>query len=288
MTSRIDHNDPQGHGAFSLTYHYEMLSDYKRVTPFALAISEMCRDKVVFESGTGTGIMSILAARAGAKHVFCTELDPVVAEFATRNFAQSGLGHRITLLKKNTLDVTLADVGGAPVDVIIAENLATWQVTEPQNEVSNHLRSAIAHDRTQSIPECTYNFLQLAESSFRFFDAVDISTHFFEFNGIRGSVLHSAPTLFTTFNYTTQVGTSFEHSVDVQAWSAGEINSLRLTSPILVSQGNRFESSDSLMPPVVIPVVTPVSVSTGERLQVSVKYHTHTAWGEVEARVTKL
>lgn len=288
MTSRIEHNDPQGHGAFSITYHYEMLSDYKRVTPFARAIGELCRGKVVFESGTGTGIMSILAARAGATHVYCTELDPVVAEFAKRNFAASGFASKITLLQKNTLEVTRADVGGAPVDIIIAENLATWQVTEPQNQVSNHLRAVIAHEKTLSIPETTHNYLQLAESSFRFFDAVDLKTHFFEFSGIRGPILHSAPTLFSTFDYKGEVATSCEHSVELVAWSSGEVNSLRLTSPIVVSSGNLFESSDSLMPPVVIPLASPVSVETGERVVVTVRYKTHTAWGEVEARISKI
>lgn len=287
MTSRIEHNDPKGHGAFSLTYHYEMLADAKRVTPFARAIEQQCEGKVVFESGTGTGVMSLLAARAGATHVFCTELDPTVAEFAKLNFGNSGFGSKITLLQKSTLDVTLADLGGVRPDVIIAENLATWQVTEPQNQVMNHLRRTVGKDSTIAIPAIAHNYVQLAESSYTFFDAVELKAHYFEFAGIRGATVRSAPTLFSTFDYSHEVPTTIEKEIEVRAWTRGVVNSLRMTSPLVVSEGNTFDSSDSLMPPVVVPLPTPVTVEVGEVVTVFVRYDTHTSWPDVVCAVTK-
>ena len=70
MTSRIDYNNPVSSGKLGLPYHHEMVSDTKRVTPFKLAIQATCKDKRVFESGIGSGIMSILAAKSGAKKVY--------------------------------------------------------------------------------------------------------------------------------------------------------------------------------------------------------------------------
>ena len=107
MTSRIDHNNPKASGAFGLPYHYEMLSDRQRVTPFAEAIKATCKNKIVLESGTGSGIFSILAAQAGAKHVFAVEIDPQIAQFARRNIQQSGYSDRITLLEKDILKVMM-------------------------------------------------------------------------------------------------------------------------------------------------------------------------------------
>ena len=144
MTSRISYNDPKNVGGFSLAYHREMLSDMKRLTPLLRAIEENCKDKVVFESGTGTGVLSIMAARAGARAVFCSEIDPAIAAFAKENIANSGCADRITLIEGSTLDVTLADLGGRRPEVLVAENLSTWQVTEPQNQVMNYLRTNLA------------------------------------------------------------------------------------------------------------------------------------------------
>lgn len=287
MTSRIDYNDPRAVGGFSLAYHREMLSDMKRVIPLLRAIDAHCRDKVVFESGTGTGVLSIMAARAGARAVFCSEIDPAIAAFAKQNIASSGCADRIHLLEGSTLDVTPADLGGLAAQVMIAENLSTWQVTEPQNQVINHVRSKLAQPGAISIPAVTRNYLQLAQTEYTFFDTVKLSCHFFEFSGIRGPIQLSKPALFTEFDYSKINEVAFDQEVTVTAWTAGTVNSLRLTSPIEYSDGNHFDWSDSLMPPVVVPLASSVNVRAGDQVIVSIRYQTNTRWEDVrcEARL---
>jgi predicted RNA methylase len=287
MTSRIDYNDPRAVGGFSLAYHREMLSDMKRVTPLLRAIAEQCKDKIVFESGTGTGVLSIMAARAGARRVFCSEIDPAIAAFAKQNIANSGAADRIRLFEGSTLDVTSADLDGLKPQVLIAENLSTWQVTEPQNQVINHLRRKVAEPAAVCIPALTRNYLQLAQTEYTFFETVELRCHFFEFSGIRGPIHLSAPTLFTTFDYSKINDEAIDATITVDAWTAGTVNSLRLTSPIEYSSGNHFDSSDSLMPPVVVPLATPLTVRAGDRVQVSIRYQTNTRWEDVhcEARL---
>lgn len=287
MTSRIDYNDPRAVGGFSLAYHREMLADMKRVIPLLRAIEANCQDKVVFESGAGTGVLSIMAARAGARAVFCSEIDPAIAAFARHNIASSGVADRIQLIERSTLDVTPADLGGLRPEVLIAENLSTWQVTEPQNQVMNHLRTTIAHPDAVAIPMLSRNFLQLAQTEYTFFDTVSLQCHFFEFSGIRGPIHLSRPTLFSEFDYCRTNEVSFDREISVLAWSAGTVNSLRLTSPLEYSPGNHFEWSDSLMPPVVVPLAAPVTVRAGDEVKVKVSYHTNTRWEDVrcEARL---
>jgi predicted RNA methylase len=288
MVSMTDHDDPKESDTFSLMYHYEMLSDAKRVTPFARTISELCPGKVVFESGTGTGVLSILAARAGAAAVYCTEIDPIVAQFARRNFEQSGFAEKITLIPKSTLHVTLDDLNGHRPDVLIAENLATWQVMEPQNQVMNHLRLHLGHQGTVSIPEKAFNYVQLGQSEYRFFDTVELKTPYYEFAGIRSAVLRSQPTLFSTFDYKGVVDTALEKEVVVTAWSRGIVNSLRLTSPLELSKDNHFEYSDSLMPPVVVPLPGDIEVAAGEQFVVSIRYQTYAQWREFDCSIRRL
>jgi Ribosomal protein L11 methyltransferase (PrmA) len=281
MTSRIDYNDPKTVGGFSLAYHREMLSDMKRLTPLLRAIEENCKDKVVFESGTGTGVLSIMAARAGARAVFCSEIDSAIAAFAKQNIANSGCADRINLLECSTLDVTLADLGGLKPEVLIAENLSTWQVTEPQNQVMNHLRTHLAQSGAMSIPAVSKNFLQLAQAEYTFFDTVELPCHFFEFSGVRAARQLSKPTLFSEFDYNAVTATTIDTTISVTAWTAGTVNALRLTSPIEYSSDNHFDWSDSLMPPVVVPLVTSVNVKAGDRLSVTVRYDTGTRWENV-------
>ena len=281
MTSRIDYNDPRTVGGFSLAYHREMLSDMKRLSPLLRAIEENCKDKVVFESGTGTGVLSIMAARAGALAVFCSEIDPAISAFAKQNIANSGCADRIKLLHGSTLDVTLADLDGLKPEVLVAENLSTWQVTEPQNQVMNHLRTHLAHPDAVSIPAVTRNFLQLAEAEYTFFDTVELRCHFFEFSGVRATRQLSKPTLFTEFDYNSITETTIDKTISVTAWASGTVNALRLTSPIEYSPNNQFDWSDSLMPPVVVPLVSSIDVKAGDRLTITVRYGTGTQWENV-------
>jgi hypothetical protein len=287
MTSRIDYNDPRAVGGFSLAYHREMLSDMKRVIPLIRAIEASVKDKVVFESGTGTGVLSIMAARAGARAVFCSEIDPAIALFAKQNIASSGCADRIQLIEGSTLDVTLADLGGLRPEVLIAENLSTWQVTEPQNQVMNHLRANLAHPQAVSIPARSHNYLQLAQTEYTFFDTVELSCHFFEFSGIRGPIQLSRPTLFSEFDYGGINETGVDKEITVAAWAPGTVNSLRLTSPLDYSDGNYFDYSDSLMPPVIVPLANSVQVRAGDEVRIAIRYQTNTRWEDVhcEARV---
>ena len=282
MTSRIEHHDPRKEGSFSLTYHYEMLSDESRVTPFARAIDQLCHGAVVFESGTGSGIMSILAARAGARHVFCTELDPRIAAFARSNIAASGVGDRITLLAKSTTDVTLADIGGEKIDVAMAENLATWLVTEPQNQVMNHLRDTLSHDRTVTIPGRVRNVLELAQARYRFYHAVSLKTHYVEFTGVPRAAIHSKETECFVFDYAQLNPTEIEGEVRIEVVSSGVVNAVRLTSPVELAQGVGFSASDSLMPPVVVPLEQDLTVAPGDTVIVQYRYRTNTAWEQFQ------
>ena len=63
-----------GYSHFSI--HEEMLKDTVRTKTYMKSIvnnPELFRDKVVLDVGSGTGILSIFAAKSGAKHVYGIE-----------------------------------------------------------------------------------------------------------------------------------------------------------------------------------------------------------------------
>jgi len=277
MTSRTKYNNPVAAGALGLPYHYEMVSDSNRVDPFKAAIERVCPGARVLESGTGSGILSLLAARAGAERVYTVDLDPQVGALATENIRRSGFDN-VVFLQRSILDVSLADLDGRRPDVIIAENLSTWQVTEPQILVLNHVNQNLAHPDTIRLPARMANELELTEAQFWFEELVEVRTHYFQFSGIRAPRVLSAPALFTALDLGQVNPTRFSGTVEVSAHTAGTLNSLRLTSPFTIHEEITCAGTDSVMPPVVVPLREDLKVTAGDRIRVTISYDTATSW----------
>jgi predicted RNA methylase len=278
MTSRIQFHDPREDESFSRALHYEMLSDTRRLEPFKRAIERTCAGKRVLESGAGSGILSLLAARAGATHVYAVEVDADTAQIARENIARNRLEHVITLLVKDTRDVTLTEIGGERADVVIAENLSTWQVSEPQISVLNHVNRELLKAEGVRLPERIFNTLELANSQYTFEGLVQLRAHYLEFTGVRRAIVLSRPFLFATVDLRQENGIEVNQSVSVPVTEGGIVNSLRLTSPLQHHDDIRFDSSDSLMPPVVIPLEEDLAVVAGDIVEVSVQYKHESKW----------
>jgi len=73
-----------------LNYHLSMLVDDVRTGSYGQAISRVVRaGDVVVDVGCGSGILSLLARRAGAKHVYAIESESVI-EMAKLVAAKNG------------------------------------------------------------------------------------------------------------------------------------------------------------------------------------------------------
>ena len=284
MTSRIDYNNPASSGKLGLPYHYEMISDAKRVIPFKLAIQATCKNKRVFESGIGSGIMSILAARAGAKKVYATEIDSSIADFAQDNINKSGFQDIIKIIRKDTRSLSLEDIDDEKVDVAIAENLSTWEVNEPEISVFNYINKNLVKSDGIRIPERIFNKFELASSQYRFEDSVELRTYYFEFSGISRPKILSGKKLLSEINLSMINAPKIEKSVIVKILRDGILNSIRLTSPIKVFGNITFDSSDSLMPPVVIPLREDIEVGVADKVKVAFKYSFENEWINFETK----
>lgn len=97
-----------------------MLKDTVRTRTYQRAIEdnpEDFKDKIVLDLGAGTGILSIFAAKAGAKHVYAIEFAEI-ALFAKEIIKQNGLEDKITVIKGKMEDIELPV---PKVDIIISE-----------------------------------------------------------------------------------------------------------------------------------------------------------------------
>ena len=60
-------------------WHFDMMSDLKRNDAYERAlIAAVKPGSIVLDIGTGSGLLAMMAARAGAKHVYACEMNPDV------------------------------------------------------------------------------------------------------------------------------------------------------------------------------------------------------------------
>ncbi|CCC09397.1 unnamed protein product [Sordaria macrospora k-hell] len=100
--------------------HEEMLKDEVRTKSYMHSIVQnkhLFKDKIVLDVGCGTGILSMFAANAGAKHVFGVDMSTII--FKAREIVEvNGLSDKITLIQGKMEEIKLP-VG--EVDIIISE-----------------------------------------------------------------------------------------------------------------------------------------------------------------------
>ncbi|KAI1844359.1 hypothetical protein JX265_010211 [Neoarthrinium moseri] len=100
--------------------HEEMLKDEVRTRSYMNAIVQnkhLFKDKVVLDVGCGTAILSMFAAKAGAKHVIGVDMSTII--FKAREIVdRNGLTDKITLIQGKMEEIELPF---PKVDIIISE-----------------------------------------------------------------------------------------------------------------------------------------------------------------------
>lgn len=106
--------------------HANMLLDEARVAAFANAIKEAVKPgHVVADIGSGTGLLAILAAKAGARVVYAVERGPL-AEIIEAAAVDNGVGDVVKVLRGDARDLVFPETP----DVIVSETIGSFGVDE--------------------------------------------------------------------------------------------------------------------------------------------------------------
>jgi len=96
--------------SYAQLYHQkQMLADHNRMAAYHSAISgnpEVFKDKVVMDVGTGSGILAVWAAQAGARKVYAIEYTDM-AKHARQVMVDNGVGHIVTVIQGAVEDIKL-------------------------------------------------------------------------------------------------------------------------------------------------------------------------------------
>ncbi|MEO9873500.1 MAG: TfuA-like protein [Anderseniella sp.] len=103
-------------------WHFAMLNDDLRSEAYDNAIRKAVRPgDVVLDIGTGSGLLAMLAARAGASHVYACESVGSIAQKARDIIAANQLSDRITVLQKRSTDLVVGTDMPGQADVLVSE-----------------------------------------------------------------------------------------------------------------------------------------------------------------------
>lgn len=142
------------HQTFVPRWHFPMLSDTARNKAYAKAIAAKVKpDDVVLDIGCGAGLTAMLAARAGAKHVYTCEQQPLIAQAAKQVIADNGLSSRITVIPKWSHDIVVGEDIPEQADVVISEIVDTVLLGEGALATLTHAMAALAKPDARAIPE---------------------------------------------------------------------------------------------------------------------------------------
>jgi type II protein arginine methyltransferase len=141
----LSHNVPRWHGA--------MLRDERRNDAFERVIQRAVRpDRRVLDIGTGSGLLAMMAARAGARSVVACEAHGALAVTARKIVAANGYGDVIEVLTRRSTELDVkADLGGF-ADVIVAEVFSDNLLGEGALSTLSHARAELAGESVQMIP----------------------------------------------------------------------------------------------------------------------------------------
>jgi precorrin-6B methylase 2 len=104
-----------------------MLRDRVRLARYRAAIDAVVRPgSVVADVGAGIGVLSLFAARAGARKVYAVERAPGIADLARRIIAANGLEAVIEVIVGDARTITLP----RPADIVVAELMGNAGVDE--------------------------------------------------------------------------------------------------------------------------------------------------------------
>ena len=134
-------------GSAELYFHYygmlqhqqNMLQDYIRTGTYYSAITENAADfegKAVLDVGCGSGILSLFAAKAGARVVYAVEASNMAVFAAQLAQCNPEIGRRVRVLHGKVEEINLPE----QVDVLVSEPMGTLLVNERMLETYIYAR----------------------------------------------------------------------------------------------------------------------------------------------------
>ncbi|HEX9447052.1 MAG TPA: tetratricopeptide repeat protein, partial [Dongiaceae bacterium] len=107
-------------------WHIPMINDVARNDAYDAALKRAVKPgDLVLEIGTGSGVVAMMAARAGAAKVVTCEILPALAEAAVETIARNGYADKVAVINKKSTQLEIGTDLPDKADVFVSELVNT-------------------------------------------------------------------------------------------------------------------------------------------------------------------
>lgn len=143
-------------------WHFPMINDLPRNDAYYAAITRVAPGRRVLDIGTGTGLLAMMAAKAGAASVAACEADPVIADHACEIVALNGLSDRIRVIAKHSTALAIGPDLPQRANVLITETFSSDLLSEGILASLEHAHRELLREDAVVIPRCATALAYLA------------------------------------------------------------------------------------------------------------------------------
>jgi len=134
-------------------WHIPMINDVERNDAYDQALKNTVQpNHLVLEIGTGSGLVAMMAARAGARKVVTCEILPALADAARETVRQNGYADRITVIAKKSTQLEVGVDLPEKADVFVSELVNIGMLAPNMLQVISHARRNLVKPDAVVIP----------------------------------------------------------------------------------------------------------------------------------------
>lgn len=155
-------------------WHFRMMNDRPRNRAYDAALRRaITPDSHVLEIGTGSGLLALMAARAGAARVTTCEMVEIVAEAAADIVRRNGYDERVKVIARKSTDLRMGVDLPQPADVLLSEILGDRLLSEDVLRSTSDARRRLTKSDAILIPHGVAAIARLVGGAF-FAEAVAV------------------------------------------------------------------------------------------------------------------
>ncbi|XP_046968729.1 protein arginine N-methyltransferase 7 [Vanessa cardui] len=169
----VQHEDYDYHQEIARSAFADMLHDTERNKKYYRAL-QLAIQKVhnhgkkanVLDIGTGTGLLSIMAAKCGADTITACEAFKPMAECCIKILQMNGVADKITVIPKRSTELTVGDDGDMKqkANILVTEVFDTELIGEGALSTFSHAHKYLLEEECLVIPDSAVIYAQVIES----------------------------------------------------------------------------------------------------------------------------